>query len=729
MTLPASGPLTLADIQTEFGGTNPIGMNEYYAGGGLVPAGTSGTYGTVPSSGALSVQNFYGTSAVIPVYIEEIFSTYLYTMNNTTQTITNGINLSANGGLMWFKIRNEGTQAHSWIDSARGNNALYSNLTVAQDALRVNGGGAGSIALNTNGFTFSGSVFDNYGNMNSGTTDPVVSWTFRKQPKFFDIVTWTGNGVNGRTIPHNLGSTPACIIAKSSSAGSTNWPVYHRSLGGGTGNGYAWLNLTNAASIYGGAYWGTGGTNFVAPTSTNFTVSDDGAINATGQTYVAYLFAHNAGGFGLTGTDNVISCGSFITNGSGNATVNLGYEPQWVLMKPATTSASGNWIIADNMRGWTSDGAGGNANQQLYANNSDAESGGTPANLTSTGFNFTSGGYGPWANQTWIYIAIRRGPMKVPTSGTSVFNPVAQAGNGSTQNITTGFTTDLVIGGSRTANPIQGFVDRLRGNTKALLPNNTSAEDTSPSGRDLTSFASNTGFTLGYPPFATSYNTNGNNIYWNFARAPRFFDEVCYIGTGSTLVLNHNLTVAPELIIGKRRTGGSYWILGGNFGASTYWYKNDWGANDSSTNTSYSGGLSFGAQPTTTTVTLDNNSALNVSAYNAVLWMWATCAGVSKVGTYTGTGTTLQINCGFTSGARFVLITRVGVVGGNATYIWDSARGIVSGNDPYLILNNTDAEVTNTNYIDTYSAGFVISSTAPSAINASGGSFIFLAIA
>jgi hypothetical protein len=63
MPLPTSGPLTLANIQTEFGGVNPIGLNEYYAGGGRVPPGTTGTYGAVPSSGAISIRNFYGTSA------------------------------------------------------------------------------------------------------------------------------------------------------------------------------------------------------------------------------------------------------------------------------------------------------------------------------------------------------------------------------------------------------------------------------------------------------------------------------------------------------------------------------------------------------------------------------------------------------------------------------------------------------------------------------------------
>lgn len=62
MALPTSGPLTLADIQTEFGGSNPISLSEYYAGGAYVPAGTTGTYGAVPSSGTISIQNFYGTS-------------------------------------------------------------------------------------------------------------------------------------------------------------------------------------------------------------------------------------------------------------------------------------------------------------------------------------------------------------------------------------------------------------------------------------------------------------------------------------------------------------------------------------------------------------------------------------------------------------------------------------------------------------------------------------------
>lgn len=65
MAIPSSGAISLSTIQTEFGGSNPISLNEYYAGGTYVPAGTSGTYGAVPSSGTISIQNFYGTSNVV----------------------------------------------------------------------------------------------------------------------------------------------------------------------------------------------------------------------------------------------------------------------------------------------------------------------------------------------------------------------------------------------------------------------------------------------------------------------------------------------------------------------------------------------------------------------------------------------------------------------------------------------------------------------------------------
>jgi hypothetical protein len=61
MTLPNPGvSLSMSQIQTEFGGTNPASLSEYYAGGAYVPAGTTGTNGAIPSSSTISISDFYG---------------------------------------------------------------------------------------------------------------------------------------------------------------------------------------------------------------------------------------------------------------------------------------------------------------------------------------------------------------------------------------------------------------------------------------------------------------------------------------------------------------------------------------------------------------------------------------------------------------------------------------------------------------------------------------------
>ena len=120
-----------------------------------------------------------------------------------------------------------------------------------------------------------------------------------------------------------------------------------------------------------------------------------------------------------------------------------------------------------------------------------------------------------------------------------------------------------------------------------------------------------------------------------------------------------------------------------------------------------------------------SSTVVNGSGSTYVAYLFATCTGVSKVGTYSGTGATQTISCGFTGGARFVLIKRTDTTGD--WYVWDTARGMTSGTDPYLLLNSTAAEV-NANNVYTATGGFQIVGTG-AGINASGGSYIFLAIA
>jgi hypothetical protein len=66
MTLQSSGAISLANIQTEFGGANPISLSEYYRGGGYTTANNTG----VPTSGTISISNFYGTSAGISLVVD-----------------------------------------------------------------------------------------------------------------------------------------------------------------------------------------------------------------------------------------------------------------------------------------------------------------------------------------------------------------------------------------------------------------------------------------------------------------------------------------------------------------------------------------------------------------------------------------------------------------------------------------------------------------------------------
>ncbi len=640
-------------------------------------------------------QGIWPTAGLLPNYIEDVFSTYLYTGNDSVQTITNGIDLAGKGGLIWLKKRNN-TSIHGLWDTARGGTKrLRTEDTGGESTL------SDSFSFNSNGFTIpaGGSSY-----LNESSSNTYASWTFREQPKFFDVVTWTGNGTAGRTVAHNLGAVPGCIIVKSSSYAGTNWAVYHRSL---TSNQYA-LQLNNtAAQLFKTAYW-----NSTTPTSTVFTLGDDADVNENGQTYVAYLFAHDAGGFGLTGTDNVISCGSFNYN-TDPQTVTLGYEPQWLMVKQ--TDGSGDWIMFDNMRGFTTASSGG-AGKRLLANTDGAETNNDGLYYGgATGFNLNLPSYG-----NYIYIAIRRGPMKTPTSGASVFTPTTYTGNGTSQTESAGFPTDMAIITNRGAGGgyERNVGDRLRGRNRTLFTTLTVAENTGTN--RITGFDNMVGVSVGSDGDVNQ--SSGSQIAWNFRRAPGFFDAVCYTGTGSATTFSHNLGVVPELMIVKNRNNAENWgVYSAALGNTKRLRLN-------STDASVTASAEWNnTSPTASVFTVGTDQEVNFSGNTYVNYLFATVAGVSKVGSYTGTGTTQQVNCGFAAGARFVLIKRTDSTGD--WYVWDSARGIVSGNDPYLLLNSTTAEVTSTDYVDTYSAGFEISSTAPAAINANGGTFIFLAIA
>jgi hypothetical protein len=651
-------------------------------------------------------QKLMGSTGNEPAYIEDFFQTWLRTGTGASATVTTGLNASINKSLVWTKSRSATTN-HKLTDTVRGaTKALSSNTTSAEAT-----DSQGLTAFSSTGYTIGTNTDYN----NSGAT--YVDWQLIAQPKFFDVVTYTGNSTTGRQIAHNLGSTPGCIIVKNITTAGTEWPVYHN----GIADPYLSLNTTNANSASGSKFvWGNDVTS-IAPTSTVFTVGGANAgfsINRTGEQYVAYLFAHNAGGFGLTGTDNVISCGSY--TGTGSTTgfdVTLGYEPQWVLVKRAS-GGTGNWGLVDNMRGF----AVNPINKVLTPNGSNAE-----VNLnnlypiiqpTATGFRIQDTTNADWnaSSSTYIYIAIRRGPMKVPTDGTKVYTNAIQTTGTTPTTSTTGFPVDLIIQSQSPSATNKFWSDRLRGSNtnfySYVLSNATSAEATGTGGG--IGFDNNTGF--------VNNLLSPNPLYdWCFRRAPGFFDEVCYTGNSTAgRVINHNLGAAPELAIFKMRNDSASWLVYAaplGFGQGLFLDSN--GAMSSSN-------LALSAA-SSTTVTLTSNALVNLNTYTYVAYLFASCPGVSKIFSYTGNGSSQTINCGFTGGARFVLIKRTDSTGD--WYVWDTARGIVAGNDPHLSLNTTAAEVTSNDTIDTDSTGFVVNQVAATNVNVSSATYIGLAIA
>ena len=645
-----------------------------------------------------------GAASGSKTYVDDVFSTFLYDGSSSAQTITNGIDLSTEGGLVWLKSRTNAYN-HALMDSERSwSGWLETNSNNPSQ-------GGTYISANTDGFTFSsGSLFFN------GDPYDYTSWTFRKAPGFFDICEWTGNSVSGRQIAHNLGSAPGFIMVKSYVAGTggTGWMCYHRSLGNTKAirmdNG---STATDASS----AYW-----NNTDPTSTHFTVGNHEDINTTAnsRSYVAYVFAHDSQVFGTDEDESIIKCGTYTGNASGSAgpVINLGFEPQWLMIK--RSNSTGNWTIWDAMRG-----AGVPNQTVLEANQNTTEDVNAVYNIDfqSTGFQLkTSTVQFNGSTDTFIYIAIRR-PNKPPTAATEVFKPIADTANGAVRSITgAGFAPDLLFNVPRSNANLGTYVfDRNRGPGKSLRTLYTSAGASQTN--TVTSFDMD-GITLGTDTGGLGINSfTYTSAKYLFRRAPGFMDVVAYTGTGSSQNITHNLAVIPKLMIIKTINVTSQWMVYTSTidGSNDYLVLNNTNAKADSSLT----------VPTSTSIILNTSSGfVNGSGTNYISYLFATLAGISKVGTYSGTGSDVNVDCGFTSGARFVMIKRTDatIVTGD-WYVYDSARGIVSGNDPYTLLNTAAAEVTNTDYIDPLNAGFTVTSSAPAGLNYSGGTYLFLAIA
>lgn len=326
----------------------------------------------------LGVHPLMGHNGGPSLNVADVFSTDLYTGNGGTQTITNGLNLSGEGGLTWIKYRTAGI-GHYLYDTARGRAyGLKSNSIDGQ--VGPSSSTQDFKSFDSAGFTLGSPGF-------SSTNDSgfsAVAWSFRRAARFFDVVAYIGNGAGNRSIPHSLGVTPGLIIVKRTDA-AADWLVQARA--NASSNYYLKLNQSGSS----GSAWN--GESLGLGSNSTFQVSTGGTTdtNISGASYVAYLFAHDAA------SDGVIQCGSYVGNGSSpGPLVNLGWRPQFILLKP--TNLDGPWSIFDSARGLAPTA------RVLYANSPTDESAvGGGFQISNNGFqdNNTVSGY------TYIYMAIR----------------------------------------------------------------------------------------------------------------------------------------------------------------------------------------------------------------------------------------------------------------------------------------------------------------------------------
>jgi len=296
------------------------------------------------------------------------FTTKLFTGNNTNAHAITGVGFQPD--MVWFKNR---SSQQNWraFDVIRG--ATY---RIVPNENTANGAEAQQLqAFGADGFTVGadGSVNGNNESMSaycwkagnsqgSSNTDGSINTTYTSvnTTAGFSISSYTGTGSNA-TVGHGLGAVPKMIIIKELN-NTSNWIVYHASTGNGKG-----LQLnTTAATDTDSTFW-----NSTTPTSSVFSLGNNGNVNGSSDNYIAYCFAEKPG---------FSKFGSYIGNGEANGTfVYTGFKPKMVIVKE--TGSTGNWIVKNDYYDNQND-------HYVLVNSTDAETSGAVVgfDLLSNGF-------------------------------------------------------------------------------------------------------------------------------------------------------------------------------------------------------------------------------------------------------------------------------------------------------------------------------------------------------
>ena len=327
------------------------------------------------------------------------FDTLLYTGTNTS-SLNNVTGLEFQPDWVWGKSRND-TIGHIFFDAVRGddrqleadnNNAEVVRSSAAYRFLS-NGFAVSTVGNLNNPVNYVAWNWNAGGSTVTNTNGNISSQVRASTTAGISIVSYSGNGSNGQTVGHGLGVAPDAIILKARGA-TQNWRVWHRSLAA-DGSKRLLLDATNASE-------NAGFLNDTAPTSTVFTLGNsDDAWNASGGTYIVYLFSEVAG---------YSKFGSYTGNGSSDGTfVFTGFRPAWVMIKK--TSGTDSWLIMDNKR--DIDNVVSNTLAANSSGTENSDTGGIPTDFLSNGFKCRgSGGDFNGSGQTYVYFAFAESPFK-----------------------------------------------------------------------------------------------------------------------------------------------------------------------------------------------------------------------------------------------------------------------------------------------------------------------------
>ena len=313
--------------------------------------------------------------AYITFQPSDYFNTKLYTGTGSSNAQT-GVGFQPDW--LWIKDRDSGSNSHIITDAIRGTNKIIftdSNGVELTDANRVTSfnsdgftvGTDGSTNTNTNDYVSWNCKANGQGSSN---TDGSINTTYTSAntTSGFSISTYVGTG-GAATIGHGLGAIPQVILVKNVTS-VEHWVMYHHKSHATPEDNYLRLNSSNAVADF--DMW-----NDTAPTNQVFSISNNGSVGASGDTYVAYCFTNKKGFF---------HSGTYTGTGSTSSTpfVYTGFKPSLLIVK--RTDSSAHWQMTDNKISFN--GVGSYGSNFLSPSQNNAEGNGYGFMLHSNGFSF-----------------------------------------------------------------------------------------------------------------------------------------------------------------------------------------------------------------------------------------------------------------------------------------------------------------------------------------------------